>query len=110
MPSPGADADASIRVHSRGWHRNVPNRPTCVLETTCKECSSRRDACLYHSMDFKRSSTVQRFVIALLVSGLGLAAAPSLAHAQSSGIGSILLPGGVYYPSSGKATKAKKDH
>jgi hypothetical protein len=53
---------------------------------------------------------VKRLFIALLVSGIGLAAAPNFAHAQSSRVGSIMLPSGVYYPTSGKANKAKGKH
>ena len=50
---------------------------------------------------------MKRLVIAVLVSGIGLAAAPNFAQAQASRVGSIMLPSGVYYPSSGKATKTR---
>jgi len=38
---------------------------------------------------------------------LGLAVAPAAARAQTSRIGSILSPSGVYYPTPGKAKKDK---
>ena len=46
---------------------------------------------------------MQRLAIALLVSGLGLAAVPSHARAQDSRIGSIWLPSGARYPTDSRA-------
>ena len=52
---------------------------------------------------------MQRLAIAILVSGLGLAAAPNLARAQNSGTGSIWLPGGARYPSNDRYPTARND-
>ena len=52
---------------------------------------------------------MHRIAIALLVSGLGLAAAPRMAHAQSTRVGTIRIPG-TYDPRVGYPQTSAKGH